>query len=47
MHNDMEEAERVVQWFGVFGDDYYLELQLYPLGRSAEAMRMSPRTSCG
>ena len=30
MHNDMEEAERVVQWFkGVFGDDYYLELQLH------------------
>ena len=36
MHNDMEEAERVVQWFkGVFGDDYYLELQLHP-GRPAE-----------
>ena len=33
MHNDMEEAERVVQWFkGVFGDDYYLELQLHPSG---------------
>ena len=33
MHNDMKEAERVVQWFkGVFGDDYYLELQLHPSG---------------
>lgn len=33
MHNDMEEAERVVQWFkGVFGDDYYLEMQLHPSG---------------
>ncbi len=33
MRNDMEEAERVVQWFkGVFGDDYYLELQLHPSG---------------
>ena len=33
MHNDMEEAERAVQWFkGVFGDDYYLELQLHPSG---------------
>lgn len=33
MHNDMEEAERVVQWFkGIFGEDYYLELQLHPSG---------------
>ncbi|WP_418983820.1 DNA polymerase III subunit alpha [Alistipes sp.] len=33
MHNDMEEAERVVQWFkGVFGEDYYLEMQLHPSG---------------
>lgn len=33
MHNDMEEAERVVQWFkNIFGDDYYLEMQLHPSG---------------
>lgn len=33
MHNDMEEARRVVEWFrGVFGEDYYLELQLHPSG---------------
>ncbi|WP_295939716.1 DNA polymerase III subunit alpha [uncultured Alistipes sp.] len=33
MHNDMAEAERVVQWFkNIFGDDYYLELQLHPSG---------------
>ena len=33
MHNDMEEAERVVEWFkGVFGEDYYLEMQLHPSG---------------
>ena len=31
MHNDIEEAERVVQWFkNIFGEDYYLELQLHP-----------------
>ncbi len=28
MQNDMEKAEQAVQWFkGVFGDDYYIELQ--------------------
>ena len=33
MHNDIEEAERVVQWFkNIFGEDYYLELQLHPSG---------------
>ena len=33
MRNDMEEAEQVVRWFkSVFGDDYYLELQLHPSG---------------
>ena len=33
MRNDMAEAERVVQWFkGVFGEDYYLEMQLHPSG---------------
>lgn len=33
MHNDMEEARRVVECFkGVFGEDYYLELQLHPSG---------------
>ncbi|MEG1611318.1 MAG: DNA polymerase III subunit alpha [Alistipes sp.] len=33
MHNDLAEAERVVQWFkGVFGDDYYLEMQLHHSG---------------
>ena len=33
MRNDQEEAERVVQWFrGIFGEDYYLELQLHPSG---------------
>lgn len=33
MHNDMEEAERVVEWFkNIFGEDYYLELQLHPSG---------------
>ncbi len=33
MRNDREEAERVVQWFkGVFGEDYYLEMQLHPSG---------------
>ena len=33
MHNDMEEAERVVQWFkNIFGEDYYLEMQLHPSG---------------
>ena len=33
MHNDMKEARRVVEWFrGVFGEDYYLELQLHPSG---------------
>ncbi|MDE6623492.1 MAG: DNA polymerase III subunit alpha [Alistipes sp.] len=33
MRNDLEEAERVVQWFkGIFGEDYYLELQLHPSG---------------
>ncbi|MEG2239507.1 MAG: DNA polymerase III subunit alpha [Alistipes sp.] len=33
MHNDRAEAERVVEWFkGVFGDDYYLEMQLHPSG---------------
>lgn len=33
MHNDLDEARRVVQWFkGVFGEDYYLELQLHPSG---------------
>lgn len=33
MHNDMVEAERVVTWFkGIFGDDYYLELQLHRSG---------------
>ena len=33
MRNDRAEAERVVQWFkGIFGDDYYLELQLHPSG---------------
>ena len=33
MHNDIEEADRVVQWFkNIFGEDYYLELQLHPSG---------------
>ena len=33
MHNDIEEAERVVLWFkNIFGEDYYLELQLHPSG---------------
>ena len=33
MHNDIEEAERVVQWFkNIFGEEYYLELQLHPSG---------------
>ena len=33
LHNDREEARRVVEWFkGVFGEDYYLELQLHPSG---------------
>ena len=33
MRNDMEEAEQVVRWFkSIFGDDYYLELQLHPSG---------------
>ena len=33
MRNDLEEAEHVVQWFkGVFGEDYYLEMQLHPSG---------------
>ena len=33
MHNDIEEAARVVQWFkNIFGEDYYLELQLHPSG---------------
>ena len=33
MHNDLEEADRVVQWFkNVFGEDYYLEMQLHPSG---------------
>ncbi len=33
MRNDREEAERIVQWFkGVFGEDYYLEMQLHPSG---------------
>ena len=33
LHNDIEEAERVVQWFkNIFGEDYYLELQLHPSG---------------
>ena len=33
MRNDMEEAEQAVRWFkSVFGDDYYLELQLHPSG---------------
>ncbi|MEG0807572.1 MAG: DNA polymerase III subunit alpha [Alistipes sp.] len=33
MHNDMTEAARVVEWFkGIFGDDYYLEMQLHPSG---------------
>ncbi len=33
MRNDMAEAERVVEWFkGIFGDDYYLEMQLHPSG---------------
>ena len=36
--NDIEEAERVVQWFkNIFGEDYYLELaRLHPCGQSAE-----------
>ena len=33
MRGDVEEAEKVVRWFkGVFGEDYYLELQLHPSG---------------
>lgn len=33
MRNDLEEAEQAVRWFkSVFGDDYYLELQLHPSG---------------
>ena len=33
MHNDMAHAEEAVQWFKrVFGDDYYLEMQLHPSG---------------
>ncbi|MDE5730673.1 MAG: DNA polymerase III subunit alpha [Alistipes sp.] len=33
MRNDRAEAEQIVRWFkGVFGDDYYLELQLHPSG---------------
>ena len=33
MRNDMQEAERVVEWFkGVFGEDYYLEMQLHRSG---------------
>ncbi len=33
MRNDLQEAEEVVKWFkGVFGDDYYLEMQLHPSG---------------
>jgi len=33
MRNDREEAERIVRWFkGIFGEDYYLELQLHPSG---------------
>lgn len=28
MHNHIEEAEKTIQWFkGIFGEDYYLELQ--------------------
>lgn len=37
MHNDLEEAERVVRWFKeVFGEDYYLELQLHHSGDPAK-----------
>ncbi len=33
MHNDTAEAERIVEWFkGIFGDDYYLEMQLHKSG---------------
>lgn len=28
MHNNIEEAERTIEWFkGIFGEDYYLEMQ--------------------
>ena len=33
MHNDIEAAEQAVVWFkNLFGDDYYLEMQLHPSG---------------
>lgn len=33
MRGDLDEAARVVEWFkGIFGDDYYLEMQLHPSG---------------
>ena len=33
MHNDIKAAEQTVVWFkNLFGDDYYLEMQLHPSG---------------
>ncbi len=33
MRDDLQGAEEVVKWFkGVFGEDYYLEMQLHPSG---------------
>lgn len=37
MRNDVTEAERVVRWYkGIFGEDYYLEMQLHPSGDPAK-----------
>lgn len=36
MKNDIDAAEAAIQWFKrVFGDDYYLELQLHPSGNQS------------